>query len=169
MSADVNDQWTRDKDMNKKKIVIAVIATVILIIGAITAWLFVSGNVTVTFGAKSVASSVCDDGIVERYNTAMHAREDTGDIDKEGLKNIAIDIKKNESYSKDATCQTILYWLSTYGILDDNNDQAKISIVALRKLHEQGVYANSNLRSPQALFMMQDRIDNISNNEGLGG
>jgi len=93
-------------------------------------------------------------------------------LDMAGLQKLVSEIKTKANYAKDPTCQTILFWVA---VQNDNYNEANTAYKALKTLHDEGKYVDSNLRSSDPFFTYKQYLDNLSGSgvkateEGVGG
>ena len=140
------------------KYVLAVVLVGLVI--AAVGWLFSSGHL-VYVGSKSSAVA-CGSDVVTKYNAAMFYRprngSNTPSLDEAGLKNLTSEIKSKAKYATDPTCQTILFWTAVH---DNNYKAANEAYKAVKSLHDKGDFADSNLRSNDALFTYQGYLNSL--------
>lgn len=122
------------------------LALVLLIVLAIVAVATKQVSVSVNFlnGSQAVGSVACGNSLVEKYNQAFTYTERDGTI---GLDSAAVDSVRNEVKSvdnsqNDATCQAMRFWLA---IQAGDHSDASEAYNRVTELHQQGVFANSNL------------------------
>jgi len=159
----------------KKIAVIVSIVGVLAIVGAVT-WLFVSGKVVWAGSTTYVGTTkiVCDNELVRKFNDSMfyviRGADTTATIDTEGLKNIKTDIKGKEGYAADPSCQTILYLIAVY---EEDYEGSKAAYEAVNDLYDKNLFANSNIRGNQPLFMYESSVFALSpegkTQGGVGG
>ncbi len=153
---------TKKIQLNKKLLAIGVAS--MLIIGGIIA-LIASGYVAVSWGdgKRPLSNRTCDDDIVARYNDASlyDQRDDSGDyaIDEASVKNIVAEVKKKSGYQDDPTCQTIVLMTA---IDNKDYDVAKSTYIALQSLHDQQLYADSNLRTGSPLSNYETYVNELA-------
>lgn len=141
--------------MNKKRIltVLAIITSVLIGVGVW--WLFATDRLTYSSNPDSQSNrvAICGADIIDTYNDAMFydLREGSSDltIDEESLNNLVVEIKSKAGYRNDPTCQTILFWTA---VQKDDYPVAKDAYESIKTLHDQGIFADSNIRSNQPLF-----------------
>lgn len=141
--------------MNKKRIltILAIITSALLGVGVW--WLFDTDRLTYASdpGSQSTSSVVCGADVLDTYNAAMFyaLREGSSDltIDEKSLNNLVVEIKSKTGYKNDPTCQTILFWTA---VQNDDYPAAKDAYESIKTLHDQGIFADSNIRSNQPLF-----------------
>jgi hypothetical protein len=161
--------------MSKKIVTGITVAVVILAVGFVV-WLFLSGQVRVSWGktANSTVAVVCDTSVVDTYNAAMNYTVRSGStqagFDEAGLTKLVTDIKSRSGYGSDATCQAMLFWAAIHA---NNYNEAKTIYDSVKKLHDERIFADSNIRGNLALFQYTDALDQINpstqNQEGGAG
>jgi hypothetical protein len=141
-----------------------VLFVAIVVIGG---YLYATKRLTFAFGntATNSTTAVCGDSVIAQYNAAMFYQvrgTDTRDsLDEAGINNLEKDIPKKTGYAQDATCQTILFWIAIHHL---DATKAAGALTALKSLHGQGKYVDSNLSSSSSLLTFQGAIDSISVN-----
>ena len=149
----------------KKSIGIIVCIIIVLGIAGAATWLFMSGKLVWagTGSTVTVTKAVCGTDIVNKYNDAMQMMIRDGSteatIDAQGVKDVTATIKQQNGYQNDATCQTLLFWIAIY-----NNDyaSAKSSYAVVQKLHDEGIFADNNIRGNDALLTYQSVLFPLS-------
>jgi hypothetical protein len=160
-----------------KKILTIILVVIILAAAGAVTWLFMSGRLAwVDPNTKAVTvKAVCGTDIVNKYNDAsvFIARNGSSErtVDEEGLKSLKTTIVGKDGYKDDPTCQAMLFWIS---FRNKDYEGAKAAYTAVRALHDKGLFADSNLRSNDALFTYEDVLFTISPDAGkstkaLGG
>jgi len=118
-------------------------------------------------GLSDVSATVCDSDIVSLYNQAaryeIRGNADQPTIDETGLKTLSDEIVGKDGYQEDPTCQTILFWTAVNA---KNYDAAKTAYEAIKALHADGRFANTNLRTTTALFEYESVLDTVSPDYG---
>lgn len=159
--------------MAKKKVaIVSSIGVGVLVIGAIIAWLFVSGRVTLVVNqpddeevkiVKGPAVLVCGDETIKAFNEAStgYPTDDpmTSAIDTAALVKVADDVKKKSNYKQDPTCQTILFWTA---VQERKYEEAKEAKAAVDALQKDGHFANNNLRTTATPSDWQLFVDDLS-------
>ena len=108
-------------------------------------------------------ASVCGSDIVNKYNDAMYMIGRNGSsepsIDESGVKDVQSEVKRKTGYEKDATCQTLLFWIAIH-----NNDYsaAKIAATAVKELHDKGQFADNNIRGNDPILTYDPVLYGIS-------
>ena len=158
-----NTHETTKKTHNKKHGIIVVVIIVLVIIAIGIGAYYCYGKYNDTNAGVFTSPSVCDDSIVERYNTATTpvAREGSDDIgpDKEGLKNLSQEITAKAANDKDPTCQTILFWVA---FKERNYEAAKNAHDKISELHKKRIFADSNIRGNAPLTELGYALRSIS-------
>ena len=150
----------------KAKYTSGIIVAIVIICGIAT-WLFMSGRLvwSADGGQHVVARTVCDSTIVSKYNDAMFVTQRSGSdvpsADKAGVKSVKADIKTKTGYEKDATCQALLFFMS---INDRDYPSAKSSYQEVKKLHDNGIFPDNNIRGSDALFNYLNLLNGIDPN-----
>ena len=150
--------------MKQKHITRAALITLSVLVAAGLV-LVVSGRLVWVDDDAGVASArpVCDSGVVDTYNDAMFMIRREGaeepSIDEAGVKQIETSIQEIERYENEATCQTLLFWTALY---HGDYESAKSAHAKVKSLHDQGVFADSNIRGNQALFSYEQLLKGIS-------
>jgi hypothetical protein len=125
-------------------------------------WLFDSGRLVYSASGQRYLS-VCDKGIVDRYNDAMYYKVRTGSIDpsidEAGVKGLVAEIQTKKDFENDPTCQSIIFWSA---VQENNYSSANTSYNILMDLHDKHIFADSNLRSSQPLFMYGETLKGLS-------
>lgn len=142
--------------MAKKGTVLAITGVTVLVVGAVVA-LFVTGLLVWNPGSSKQSASganiVCGNDIVDTYNAASQiaVREGatTPSVDAEGIEQVKADILSTEGYKDDPTCQAILFWIAVGA---DDYEAAKSAHEAVKRLHAQNNFANSNIRGDDPIF-----------------
>lgn len=136
------------------------------IVIALGGYLYATNQLLFAFGnaASNVrTTAVCGDSIINKYNSAMNYQVRGSDtkptLDGPGLKELEKDIPTKAEYSKDPTCQTILFWIA---IQYNNASNAQTALTALNNLHDQGKYVDSNLSNNAPLSTFKDTIDTLT-------
>lgn len=150
----------------RKKILLSSIAVIGgALIGAGVWWLFNTGRLVYVAnpGASHTIAAVCDDSVVDKYNTAMYYQVRSGSttpsIDSEGVKTLAKEIKAKAGYETDATCQVLLFWID---VRNDDYKAARSAYVVIKDLHDKGIYPNSNIRTNDPLFTYEGYVNGLS-------
>ena len=144
-----------------KKYTLSVIGLLIVAGGIV--WLFASGHLVLSDGKTNKTASVCGSDIVNKYNDAMYMIGRNGSsepsIDESGVKDVQNDVKRKTGYEKDATCQTLLFWIAIH-----NNDYsaAKIAATAVKELHDKGQFADNNIRGNDPILTYDTVLYGIS-------
>lgn len=150
--------------MKKNRIIqITVIVLILLAVGVVVA-LFMTGKLVWSNTTRQVSTHVvCGSDVVNKYNDAMYyvirPGSDVPTLDTEGIKTINEDIKKKDGYKDDPTCQTLLFWIAIH-----NNDYTagNEAYLAVKGMHDKGIYADSNIRGNDALFTWEGVLFPIS-------
>lgn len=149
--------------MDKKNKILAIISIsflTLLIIGV--CWMFVSGHLQYSKSGLQ-PKSVCGASIVDKYNEAMYYKIRQGSsepsMDKQGVKDLATQIKQMTNYKNDPTCQTIIFWTA---VMSDDYKTAKAAYDELDSLHEKRAFPDSNLRDDQPLFMYEEVLKGLT-------
>ena len=148
-----------------KKIIVIVSIVLILAATGVAAWLFVSEKIAFVAQANKPVTPkvICNTEIVNTFNDAMfytrRAGASTVSVDDEGIKNLNTNIKSSAGYETDPTCQTILYLTAIY---KEDYEAAKVAYLAVKELHDKRVFADSNIRGNQPLFMYEDSMYALS-------
>jgi len=147
--------------MNKKYIVISIVVIAAI---ASTAWLFISGRlVWSNGGANNSVSAVCGASVVNTYNDAMYVIGRKGSrepsIDEAGVKSVQSAVKSRAGYRNDATCQTLLFWIAIH---DGDYQAAKDAETIVKRLHDKGQFADSNIRGNDAILTYDTVLYGIS-------
>jgi len=146
-----------------KRLVFTGIAVVVLafLAGGVW-WLFSSGHLVYSALGQS-STVVCDADIVNTYNAAMYYEPRNGatesSIDKQGVSDLVTEIRSKPNFDNDPTCQTIIFWSA---VLDDNYSTALTAYDSIMNLYEKRVFADSNLRSDQALFTYEQVMNSLT-------
>lgn len=151
----------------RKKLVFAGIGIVLVaFVGAGIWWLFDSGRLVYSAnpGSTNGKAIACGDDVVDRYNEVTYYALRSEDAtlptyDEDGLAKLATEIRATDGYESDATCQAMLFFVA---VRNDSYEDANKSYTALLDLHEQGVYANSNIRSNEPLYNYPDFFNILS-------
>jgi len=147
-----------------KKLAIIVSVVLLLVVGAAVG-LFVSGKVAWVGPDTKVVTAkiVCGPELVSKYNDAMYVtfrnNEKLPSLDVEGIKNIKTEIKAKAGYEKDPTCQSMLYLIAIY---EEDYEGSKLAYETVKKLHDQGLYADNNIRNNPPLFMYEAPVFGLS-------
>lgn len=156
-----------------KKVTIATICVIAVLLAGSIAWLFIAGKVTVVWAgsaSKQVtqAAPVCDSRMVSAFNSAIYytIRDNSGkaSIDKKALDGLAGSIQTISGYKNDPTCQTILFWVA-YG----NQDYAatKSAYDALVLLRDSYKFPDNTLSTSGGFSQYIDMVNTLSpNNKG---
>lgn len=149
------------KVSNKKKLLIPVIL-IGLLAGGIGVYYYYEKH-TVTKVGVFTSPAVCDDSLVERYNTATTptVKEGSEDIsiDKDGLKNLSQEIVTKPANDQDPTCQTILFWVA---FRERDYETAKKAHDKISELHKKRIFADSNIRGNAPLTELGYALKSIS-------
>lgn len=149
--------------INAKKL--AIISTLLLtILIALLGYLSLTGKLIFQASDQATLRNiVCDEEMVIKYNEAALNKQRNGSdeysIDKQALNNLVSDIKSKSSYKNDPTCQTIVMLVA---IQDSDYNAANEAYDAVRRLHHQKLFANSNLATSGPLANYQLLIDELS-------
>lgn len=149
--------------MKSRTIGIIVVAGIIVV--GVVVGLFATGKlVWVKNGSqRSAVVAVCGTSIVNKYNDAMYAIQRKGasepSIDVDGVKAIKAEIKTKSGYENDATCQALLFWIA---IQDADYPTAKNAYDVVKRLHDKGIFADSNIRGNGALLSYEALLSSIS-------
>ena len=147
-----------------KKLAIIVSVILLLVVG-VAVGLFVSGKVAWVGPDTKVVTAkiVCGPELVSKYNDAMYVsfrnNEKLPSLDVEGIKNIKTEIKAKAGYEKDPTCQSMLYLIAIY---EEDYEGSKLAYETVKKLHDQGMYADNNIRNNPPLFMYEAPVFGLS-------
>jgi len=147
-----------------KKLAIIVSVILLLVVG-VAVGLFVSGKVAWVGPDTKVVTAkiVCGPELVSKYNDAMYVsfrnNEKLPSLDVEGIKNIKTEIKAKAGYEKDPTCQSMLYLIAIY---EEDYEGSKLAYETVKKLHDQGLYADNNIRNNPPLFMYEAPVFGLS-------
>ena len=162
--------------MTKKKIaIVSSVGAGVLIIGAIIAWLFVSGRVAFVVNQdgpvetlKRPAVQVCGDTVVDEYNTAYDTivhnivteqladgNISAGGPDYATIIALAGDIKRKNSWAQDPTCQTLVFWAAVF---EQDYEAAKSAHQAVRELHDKGFFADNDIRDNTPLNTWEGQV-----------
>lgn len=158
-----------------KKLVIGVSVLGALLLASVI-FLVVSGRLVLTDPnvQRSVSKIVCDSGTVDTYNAAMlldkRGGSDEYTFDEAGLKSLQTSIRAKDGYKDDPTCQTMLFWIA---VKDEDYEAGKVAYQNVKRLYDQRIFADSNLRTDQPLFSYEAALWNISpeaaqDQEGIG-
>jgi len=154
-----------EKIKKSNKLWVIALGIVILIVATVTTGILF-GRLVIVIKQPSqkiaLSTTVCDAGIVSRYNEAMYFQfrdGETESIDEVGISNLEKEIRAKNNSDKDPTCQTILFFAAVY-FKDAEKAQAALDII--NNLHSQDVFANSNLRNSQSLFTFQNKVDDLN-------
>ena len=157
--------------MSKKLVIIGAVAVVALLSVGV-GWLFSSGRlVYVSPGSQvAISSAVCGSDVVDTYNAAAYyvkrGNSETPTMDEDGLKKLATDIKAKNNYADDATCQTILFWLAVH---NKDAQAADTAYQAVNKLHTKRIFADSNIRSNEPIFMYENYVTGLKPSDSSEG
>lgn len=160
------------------KVIAIILGIIVAVLVGLGVWGFVSGKVVVA-GVNGVAAGddsyiVCDDDLILKYNDAMYMipREGAAEpsMDKAALTEIKNTINSTEGSKSDPSCQAMLFWIAIY---EQDHAAGKSAMDIVESLHKQHIYANSNIRSNEALFVYEGSLYSISEEaqrttEGLG-
>ena len=141
----------------------ALIVVGLLIVTGALVWLFASGHLMWSNGKVDKTASVCGSDVVNKYNDAMYMIGRNGSsepsIDESGVKDVQNDVKRKTGYEKDATCQTLLFWIAIH-----NNDYpaAKTAAAAVKQLHDKGQFADNNIRGNDPILTYDTVLYGIS-------
>lgn len=158
-----------------KVIPIVAIGVAVVVIG-LTVFGLVSGRLVVVSQSSQVvvAPNVCDTAVVNTYNDAMFYTTRNGSLtaslDQDGLKKLETEVKAKAGSADDPTCQVILFNIA---VINSNYDAAKKAYDIVKELHDKRIFADSNLRGNQPLFVYDDTIKSLSPDaqrtlEGMG-
>lgn len=156
----------RGVDMKKKSMGIVILTALLLIIGVVV-WLVISGRLVVALKDPSsqylAIPNVCGSDIVDQYNSATDYkfRDDSAKlptIDKDGLANIASQIRDKKGYESDPTCQVMLFW-AAFDVKD--NEAAKRAYDSLQTLRNKRIFSDNNLRTSAGLLEYADIIQRL--------
>ncbi len=147
--------------MSKKYILLSLLGVVV--VGGV-AWLFVSGRlVWSNSGGSKPVSVVCGVDTVDKYNDAMYMIGRNGSsepsIDESGVKSVQSTVKSKAGYKDDATCQTLLFWIAIH---DGDYQAAKDAETIVKRLHDKGRFADSNIRGNDAILTYDTVLYGIS-------
>lgn len=160
--------------MSKKLVVGISVVGALLLAGVV--FLVVSGRLVLTDPnvQRSVSKIVCDSSVVTTYNAAMllDIRDGSTEytFDEAGLKSLQTSIRGKDGYEDDPTCQTMLFWMA---IKDEDYAAGKTAYEGVKRLYDQRIFADSNIRTDQPLFSYEAALWNISpeaaqDQEGVG-
>jgi len=147
-----------------KKLAIIVSVILLLVVGAAVA-LFVSGKIAWVGPDTKVVTAkiVCTPEVVSKYNDAMYVsfrnNETLPSLDVEGIKNVKTEIKGKAGYEQDPTCQSMLYLIAIY---EEDYEGSKLAYETVKKLHDEGLYAENNIRNNPPLFMYEAPVFALS-------
>lgn len=148
------------------KKIITIILVVIIVAAAVAAtWLFMSGKLAwVDSNTKTVTvKAVCETDIVNKYNdvTFLVGRNNSSvlSVDEQGIKDVTAEITAKENYKTDPSCQAMLFWIS---YRNKDYETAKSAYDAVHSLHDQGRFADSNIRGDEPLFTYEEVLFTIS-------
>lgn len=161
----------------KKIAAIITVVVLVLALAGVVSWLFMSGKLAwVDSNTNTVAvKAVCGTDMVNKYNDASFLVGRNGSseltVDDAGIKAVKNDIMSKNNYKTDPTCQAILFWIS---IRYQDYDTAKSAYDAVHALHDQGHFADNNIRNDQPLFTYEEVLFTISphandSHEVMGG
>lgn len=153
--------------MSKKSTGIIIgIAAVLVVIG-----LFTSGQARIIWGSASTktatnaasdTAAVCGTDTVQLYNTArafiVRDGEQEPSVDEAGLSKLATSIKAMSGYETDPTCQTMLFWTAYY---NKNHEDAKSAYDAIKSLHDQRIFADTNLLGVASLKTYESAMNSL--------
>ena len=139
---------------------------IIVIFGGVVAGLFVAGKIAwVNPDAKEVGvyKAVCSDRIIADYNDAMFYKprgdSTTPTLDTNTLEELKTVIARLSGSNNDPTCQTILFWIA---VNEENYENAKPAYDNVKRLHDEGLFADSNLSSNQPLSSYEGAMYSFS-------
>lgn len=148
--------------MIKRLVFVGIVVAILALLSGGVWWLFSSGHLIYSASGQSSAA-VCNADIVNTYNAAMYyqPRNDATEssIDQQGVKDLVSEIRTKSNFDGDPTCQTIIFWSA---VLDDNYSEARTAYDAIMNLYEKRVFADSNLRSDQALFTYEQVMNGLT-------
>jgi len=148
-----------------KKITVIIIIVIILAAAGAVAWLFMSGKLAWVDNTTkpAVAKVVCGNDIVDKYNDASLLLGRNGEskltVDTEGIKEVKTAILAKDGNKEDPTCQAILFWI---GYRETDYEATKTAYEAVRKLHDQNIFPNNNIRGNEPLFTYAQVLFTIS-------
>ncbi len=134
-------------------------------------WAIASGRLVIALKDPDsqyiTVPSVCGDDFVKQYNDATNYifRDDSAKLpsmDREGLANLATQIRDKENYESDPTCQVMLFWAAF-----DTKDReaAQRSYDSLQVLHDKRIFSDNNLRTSAGLLEYKDIIQRLVTEE----
>lgn len=139
------------------------VLTGLLIVVGVTAWLFASGHLVWSNGKTNETASACGSDIVNKYNDAMYMIGRGGSsepsIDEAGVKDVQSEVKHKAGYEKDATCQTLLFWIAIH---NSDYSAAKTAATAVKELHDKGQFADNNIRGNDPILTYDTVLYGIS-------
>ena len=114
-----------------------------------------------SYGSES-QRAVCGKEMVERYNTAFNYT-DRGEgkgiaVDNEELNRISSEVESSNGFNDDPTCQSMVFWIA---INSRDHDKASKTYEVLSKMHDDGKYADSNLRTNIPFFLYDSQLESI--------
>lgn len=151
--------------MHKRMVTVSIsIVIIVALLGVGIWWLFNTGRLVYVANPSTTSTAVvCDSSIVDKYNTAMYYEERNGStqptIDEAGVRNLVSEIKGKKGYDTDATCQSILFWVAIY---NKDASAARTAYDAVKSLHDKRIFADSNLRSNEALFTYEGYVSGLA-------
>ena len=164
------------KRTKASKAKIATIITItLLVLGVLAlAYLLASGRLAIVMKdpAEKLGSTraiVCDSAMVDKYNTASFLQvrqgEEAPSMDIDGLKKLSENIKQQNLYEADPTCQAILFWTA---VITKDVATAERSHAELVKLHDDQQFVDNNLSGDQSLKNYNAQLDILKMPTGEG-
>ena len=124
------------------------------------------GFIKISVGEPKAQASVCSNEIVTRYNEVSEYKirgdaDSTASVtmDTPGLQQVISEVTATDGYEDDATCQTLRFLAA---ILQEEYETAKAASASVRELHQQGKYANSNIRDNPPIFLYDSWTDALN-------
>lgn len=150
-----------------KKVIFTSIGSVVLValIGAGIWWLFNTGRLTYVAspGIGSGASKVCDNGIVEEYNSTAYINDnDVYTVNADQRQAIVTKIKSTDGFAKDPTCRAILFW---YAVSTKDKASASEQYDGLVSLRKEGKYPDPALNESTSLRLYKTQVDSLEGGE----
>lgn len=109
--------------------------------------------------------SICDSGVVDRYNQLTFPLEGSG---KQTMDDILKNIYDNKNSSMDATCQAIIYFDALY---NGKTDTMEMALTRIKDLQKVGIFIDPILNDAASISSLDAVLREASLNTGpsLGG